>query len=47
VKTKKKESKPAAEENGADAASNGTTSHEQAQDEAVQRMVARFTTKCT
>jgi len=45
VKTKKKESKPAAEENGADAASNGTTSHEQAQDEAVQRMVARFTTK--
>ncbi len=45
MKTKKKESKPAAEENGADAASNGTTSHEQAQDEAVQRMVARFTTK--
>jgi len=46
VKTTKKESKPAAEENGtADSASNGKTSHDQAKDEAVARMVARFTTK--
>ena len=45
MKTTKKESKPAAEENGTAKASNGKTSHEQAQDEAVERMVARFTTK--
>ena len=46
MKTTKKESKPAAEENGtADSASNGKTSHDQAKDEAVARMVAKFTTK--
>ncbi len=45
MKTKKKESKPAAEDNNADAASNGKTSHDQAQEDAVARMVAKFTTK--
>ena len=44
MKTTKKESKPAPEKNGA-ADSADKTSHEQAQDEAVERMVARFTTK--
>ena len=46
MKTTKKESKPAVEENGAaDSAGNGKTAHDQAQDEAVARMVAKFTTK--
>ena len=47
MKTTKKESKPAPEKNGAAdrADSAGKTSHDQAQDEAVERMVARFTTK--
>ena len=49
VKTTKKESKPAPEENGvaedAGKASGGKTAHDQAQDDAVARMVAKFTTK--
>jgi twitching motility protein PilT len=49
VKTTKKESKPAAEENGAVNGAGkppgGKTAHDQAQDDAVARMVAKFTTK--
>ncbi len=49
MKTTKKESKPAPEENGAAEstaqASGGKTAHDQAQDDAVERMVARFTVK--
>ena len=48
MKSTKKNSKPTAEENGTtDSAqpSEGKTAHDQAQDDAVQRMVARFTTK--
>ena len=49
MKTTKKESKPAAEENGAVNGAGkppgGKTAHDQAQDDAVARMVAKFTTK--
>ena len=45
MKTTKKESKPAVEENGAADSAGGKTAHDQAQDDAVARMVAKFTTK--